>query len=56
MEAVTGTKKEISYSTKVACTQCKGNGTADGNAPPTCSTCGGTGTVILFILLLISFF
>mmetsp|Transcript_10790 Transcript_10790/g.16973 ORF Transcript_10790/g.16973 Transcript_10790/m.16973 type:complete len:312 (+) Transcript_10790:428-1363(+) len=44
MESVKGTKKEISYNTKIVCEPCKGNGTHDGRKPPTCSACGGSGT------------
>mmetsp|Transcript_7115 Transcript_7115/g.8822 ORF Transcript_7115/g.8822 Transcript_7115/m.8822 type:complete len:390 (-) Transcript_7115:145-1314(-) len=44
MESVTGTKREISYTTKVPCEPCKGFGTSDGKKPPTCPSCGGSGT------------
>jgi len=44
MESVKGVKKEISYSTKVSCDTCKGYGTKDAKRPPTCSSCGGSGT------------
>jgi len=44
MEAVNGVKKEISYSTKISCDTCKGFGTKDAKRPPTCSSCGGSGS------------
>lgn len=43
-EAVFGCKKEVKYSYKDACKECKGTG-AKGGKLSTCSTCGGQGQV-----------
>lgn len=55
MEAVTGVKKEISYTRKVACETCNGFGTKDGKKPPTCTACGGTGSVSISIKSIIEY-
>ncbi|MBI9103329.1 MAG: molecular chaperone DnaJ [Spirochaetales bacterium] len=44
-EAVFGTKKDISYSHKVHCSQCGGTGAESGSQKQTCPTCGGAGQV-----------
>ncbi len=45
MEAVFGTKKEISYSRTERCADCGGSGAAKGTKAETCSVCRGTGQV-----------
>ena len=44
-EAAFGVKKDVSYNRICRCAECHGNGTSDGSAPVTCSTCGGSGQV-----------
>ncbi len=44
-DAVFGTKKDISYSRRVHCPQCKGSGAESGSQKQTCPTCSGTGQV-----------
>jgi len=44
-ESFKGTEKNIKVSTLVACEACKGQGTAPGSSPVTCSTCDGHGRV-----------
>ncbi len=44
-EAAFGVKKDVSYNRVCRCPDCKGNGTADGSAPATCSVCNGSGQV-----------
>ncbi|MDO5733952.1 MAG: molecular chaperone DnaJ [Eubacteriales bacterium] len=45
MEAAFGCEREISIRKEENCEQCKGYGTADGNPPPKCSVCHGSGQV-----------
>ena len=42
-EAAFGCEKEVTASRIENCAKCNGNGTADGSAPDTCPTCGGSG-------------
>ncbi len=44
-EAAFGTATEIRVPKLVNCTHCHGQGTADGNIPPACTTCRGAGQV-----------
>jgi len=44
-EAARGIKKKIRVRRLVACGECNGFGTADGNEPETCATCHGQGRV-----------
>ncbi|MBQ9539064.1 MAG: molecular chaperone DnaJ [Treponema sp.] len=44
-DAVFGTKKDIRFSHRVACSHCKGSGGEPGSSSKTCSTCGGVGQV-----------
>lgn len=44
-EAFKGTEKTIKVSSLVACEECKGQGTAAGTSPVTCSSCDGHGRV-----------
>jgi molecular chaperone DnaJ len=44
-QAVFGSDETIRIPTLDDCGTCKGQGTADGKAPPKCSTCGGSGQV-----------
>lgn len=46
-DAVFGNTQEINFSTQVACSECKGNGTKKGSTPITCSDCDGYGQVRL---------
>ena len=45
MEAVFGTKKEISYNRTERCADCGGSGAQKGTSPETCSVCRGSGQV-----------
>jgi molecular chaperone DnaJ len=45
MEAVFGTKKEISFMHLEHCEACEGSGAAPGSGPANCNTCGGQGQV-----------
>ncbi|MBQ8235325.1 MAG: molecular chaperone DnaJ [Clostridia bacterium] len=45
MEAVFGTKKEISYNRTEHCSECGGSGAAKGTKAETCATCRGSGQV-----------
>ena len=45
MEAVFGTKKEISYNRTERCADCGGSGAQKGTSPETCSACRGSGQV-----------
>jgi molecular chaperone DnaJ len=45
-EAAWGVDKDISFSRRVRCETCDGNGAAPGSQPTTCNTCGGRGQVI----------
>ena len=45
MEAVFGTKKEISYNRTERCADCGGSGAQKGSSPETCSVCRGSGQV-----------
>ncbi|SHH28042.1 molecular chaperone DnaJ [Hydrocarboniphaga daqingensis] len=44
-QAVFGSAETIRIPTLDDCATCNGHGTADGKAPPKCSTCGGSGQV-----------
>jgi molecular chaperone DnaJ len=44
-EAVFGTKKEVTYTRNVSCSECNGSGAAKGSSKKTCPTCGGSGQV-----------
>ena len=44
-EAAFGVKKDVSYNRVCRCPDCKGSGAADGEAPVTCTVCGGSGQV-----------
>lgn len=44
-QAVFGTTESIRIPTVKECEPCKGHGTADAKAPPTCTTCRGAGQV-----------
>jgi len=44
-EAYLGKKENISFSSSEKCTNCKGQGSAPGSKPQTCSTCGGNGKI-----------
>ncbi len=44
-EAAFGVKKEINYNRVCRCPDCKGSGAANGEAPVTCTVCGGSGQV-----------
>lgn len=44
-EAVAGVKKDISYTTKVACDSCDGKGAKSSSDIVNCTTCGGHGQV-----------
>lgn len=44
-EAVNGTTQTIKIPTWDSCVPCNGHGTADGKAPRSCPTCGGSGQV-----------
>jgi molecular chaperone DnaJ len=44
-EAMTGTKREVSLRTPVACDDCQGSGAKPGSKKKTCSTCDGQGQV-----------
>jgi len=44
-EAVFGVKKQIKYSRKESCSECKGSGAAKGTSAETCSVCRGAGQV-----------
>lgn len=44
-EVATGAKRQVKLKTLVACETCDGNGTAGGEKPTSCSTCGGGGEV-----------
>lgn len=44
-EALSGLKKNISYSRKVVCTECTGTGAKKGTEPKECSQCRGAGQV-----------
>ncbi len=45
LDAAKGCRKEISYTRKSPCTDCKGTGAKDGSAYHTCPKCGGTGEI-----------
>lgn len=45
LDAAKGCRKEISYTRKSPCTDCKGTGAKDGTAYQTCPKCGGTGEI-----------
>lgn len=45
-EIATGVTKTLKIPTLVKCTHCNGTGAKDGRAFTTCSTCGGSGTVL----------
>ena len=47
LEAAKGCKKNISYENIDNCDDCKGSGAKKGTSPKTCSTCGGTGQVVI---------
>ena len=44
-EAAFGVKKDVSYNRICRCPDCKGSGAANGEAPTTCTVCGGSGQV-----------
>lgn len=44
-EAYTGTKKDITFTTHIACDVCHGTGAKAGTKPQACGTCNGSGTV-----------
>jgi len=44
-EAALGARRELSFNKPTTCTVCKGTGSADGQPPQRCSTCGGRGRV-----------
>ena len=44
-EAAFGVKKDVSYNRVCRCPDCKGSGAANGEAPTTCTVCGGSGQV-----------
>jgi molecular chaperone DnaJ len=44
-EAAFGTTKSMKYDRIVACTDCRGSGSAPGSTPDTCSACNGRGRV-----------
>jgi len=44
-EAFTGIEKNISVAKSIACTDCKGQGTAPGTSPTDCTMCKGVGRV-----------
>lgn len=44
-EAVFGAEKEVDLLRLETCSSCKGSRMKDGQAPPRCATCGGTGEV-----------
>ncbi|HEX7667217.1 MAG TPA: molecular chaperone DnaJ [Polyangiaceae bacterium] len=44
-EAAFGCEKELTYDRVVTCNDCRGNGSAQGHAPETCSACNGKGRV-----------
>ncbi len=44
-EAFKGAEKTVKIATSIACKDCKGQGTAPGTSPTTCSMCGGHGRV-----------
>lgn len=44
-EAAFGTTKSMRYDRIVACTDCRGSGSAPGSTPDTCSACNGRGRV-----------
>ncbi|MBS2018721.1 MAG: molecular chaperone DnaJ [Deltaproteobacteria bacterium] len=44
-EAAFGTTKSMKYDRIVSCTDCRGNGSAPGSSPETCSACNGRGRV-----------
>jgi molecular chaperone DnaJ len=46
-DAVFGKTQEISFSTFVACVDCKGSGAKKGSSPKTCSDCDGQGQIRL---------
>lgn len=46
VEAYRGTEKEISYRTAAECGHCGGDGADPGSSVITCSTCGGSGSVV----------
>lgn len=45
LDAVKGCKKDISYTRKKPCADCKGTGAKNGTAYQTCAKCGGTGEI-----------
>lgn len=44
-ESLSGVTKEVKFRAEDDCSNCHGNGTADGSKPSVCSTCNGSGTV-----------
>ncbi|MCC6624916.1 MAG: molecular chaperone DnaJ [Deltaproteobacteria bacterium] len=44
-EAVSGTKKDVTYERHEACETCKGSGAKPGTKPETCRPCGGSGRI-----------
>jgi len=44
-EAFFGTEKDIAFTRKIHCEECKGSGAAAGSSPVTCPTCRGQGQV-----------
>ena len=44
-EAYSGKKQDIRFSTSEKCGTCKGQGSAPGSSPQSCSVCGGNGRV-----------
>jgi len=44
-EAVTGTKKDVTYERHDVCTTCTGTGAKPGTKPETCRPCGGSGRI-----------
>jgi len=47
-EAATGVTRDIRYDRLAPCDECGATGSADGSAPTTCPTCGGTGQQVVY--------
>ncbi|MCL2171993.1 MAG: J domain-containing protein, partial [Defluviitaleaceae bacterium] len=45
-EAIFGVEKQIEFSLKDACEDCRGSGAKAGTTPVSCGTCGGSGQVV----------
>lgn len=45
IDAVFGTKSEVSYPKEISCDRCSGSGAEQGSGSKTCPTCGGAGQV-----------